>query len=126
MSSGSATVDRWIADIERLPQELKPEAFAQIAETEVKRTAAVGTTPDGVPWPERKDGGRALANAADKITSVVSGQSVSLVLTGPDAIHNDGTSKDPVRRVLPTKITPTMSEKLKAGFAAICRRVTGV
>lgn len=126
MSSGEAMVDRWIASLRALPRELRGEALASVMEAEVKRTAAAGTTPDGSPWPARKDGGRALANASSQITTVVGERRVSLILSGPAAIHNYGTTKDPKRQVLPTVLGAGLAERMKAEVYRRIRSVLGV
>lgn len=122
MSSGEAQVDAWIASLRGLPRELRAQRFAEIALEDVKRTAAAGTSPTGVAWKPRKDGSRALENAASHLSAVVSGQRIHLVLKGPDAIHNYGTTKDPKRQVLPTTLPATMAGKLvRAAFKFIRR-----
>jgi hypothetical protein len=70
---------------------------------EVKRTAEAGTTTLGESWaPRKKDGARALVHAATHITVKTSGSVVTLVIRGPDAIHNDGNlPHTPARRILP-------------------------
>lgn len=122
MSSGEAQVQAWIKQLKDLPNEVRAERFAEIALEDVKRTAEAGTSPTGIPWAQRKEGGRALENAASKISTVVTGRTVHLVLTGPDAIHNYGTKKDPKRQVLPTILPQTMAEKLKAAALKFIKR----
>ncbi|NUP05524.1 MAG: hypothetical protein HOW73_05640 [Polyangiaceae bacterium] len=126
MASGGAQVQAWIKAFQKLPQEVRAEKMADVVLEDVKRTAAAGTSPTGVAWPEKKDGGRALANAADHLSTVVSGSTVHLVLTGPDAIHNYGTGKDPKRQVLPTILPQTMAEKLTARVFKLFRGALGI
>lgn len=96
-------LDTFIANVKKLDNlatETAKEA-APLVQTAIRKTAAAGTTPDGVPWPKKKDGSRALEHAADHVTSVASGHTIVATLTGPDAIHNFGTEKDPKRQVIP-------------------------
>lgn len=67
----------------------------------VKATAEAGTTPDGTPWEPRKDGGRALANAAAALSTRAVGDVVQVTLRAPEAIHNFGTGHVPRRQILP-------------------------
>jgi hypothetical protein len=67
----------------------------------IQRTAKAGTTPEGVPWPPRKDGGRPLEHAAEHLSVRVDGSTIVLTLTGPDVIHNFGDNRNPKRQILP-------------------------
>ncbi len=61
-----------------------------------RETAAAGTTPEGAAWaPRKKDGQRALVNAADAVTARAEGSSVVLVLSGVNVYHQK------TRRILP-------------------------
>ena len=88
--------------LEGFAAEVAAEA-APLVEEAARRTARAGTDPEGRPWaPRKKDGGRALANAADHVTAVAVGPRVDIVLTGPEAIHQRGAGKTlPARRVIP-------------------------
>lgn len=77
---------------------------ASKVEAAAKRTAAAGTDPYGKSWPARKEGGRALANAAAAISVVVSGLRVLLRLAKPEAYHQ--TSKSHPRKILPDGALP--------------------
>lgn len=103
--NGDAGLDAMIAKlrkIEGLPGDAAREIAPLLLEA-VKKTANAGTTPDGRPWaPRKKDGARALVNAADHLSFRVLGKAIAqLVLTGPDVIHNRGTTTIPQRRILP-------------------------
>lgn len=66
----------------------------------VKKTAEAGTTPEGVPWVERKIGGRAYRGAASKLSNAVYGNLLKIVLSGPEVFGHFGAG-GPVRRMLP-------------------------
>lgn len=103
-TGGFEALDTLIAKVKKLG--LFPETVARrvapLILAEAKRTAAAGTSPDGKPWEPRKaDGGRALANAADHLSVRVEGSRVTLVLRGPDVLHNAGTARAVRRQILP-------------------------
>lgn len=56
----------------------------------MQRTAAAGTTPEGVSWPQRAGGGRALPNAAEGLSASVSGPKVTVRLAEPYTYHQGG------------------------------------
>jgi hypothetical protein len=103
MSDGDAALAEFIARVRRLGT-LGADA-AKIAAPYVleaaRETAAAGTTPSGEAWAPKKDGGRALVNAADALSVEAVGSVVVLTLTGPEVIHNRGTTKYPKRQILP-------------------------
>lgn len=66
----------------------------------IKTTAAAGTDPNGNPWPSKRDGGRALPNAANAISASANDNVVIVKLTGPYVYHHTSTGKD-ARRILP-------------------------
>ena len=96
-------------------------------EAESKRTAAAGVDPDGKPWPLKKDGGRALANAAEHVSARAVGDMVVIELVGPDNWHQDGAQGKPVRRVIPdTKIPDGIAAAVERGAAEAFAEVMGV
>lgn len=101
-ASGFASLDRMIERLRGL--EGFPEACARagapLVQLEAKRTAAAGTTPEGAPWaPRKRDGGRALKNAAAHVTAVARGAIISIVLRGADVWHQYSTETK--RQVIP-------------------------
>lgn len=99
----NAALDDMVARLRRLA-ELPAEAAklgAPLVEAAIKASATAGTTPDGSPWPAKKDGGRPLANAAAAITSKAVSTTIVTTLTGPEVIHNFGTERLPKRQILP-------------------------
>ncbi len=90
-------------------------AAAEAMAAELRATAAAGTSPDGTPWAPRKDGGRALANAAAAITVRAVGTVLLARAQHPYGIHNAGAGKTlPRRQVLPRGgIPPRVAEAIK-------------
>lgn len=127
MSSGEATVQRWARQLRTMPGgEDLAKRMAPIMDADVKRTANAGTTPEGKAWKPRVDGSRALEGAADAIRTIASGPKVIMTVSGPEAIHNWGTSKDPKRQILPTALPSTLAGKLaRAALAAVRKHLFG-
>lgn len=123
--NGAAQVDAWIAKLRQLPDAVGAETLAPIVEADLKRTASAGTSPDGTKWKQRKDGGAPLAGAAAKIVTVAAGNRVITSISGPEAIHNWGTKKDPKRQILPTNLPDGLIGKLRSAAAQAFRRVMG-
>lgn len=126
MASGSAVMSRWIEGFRKLPKEATAEAIVDVVEEDVRSTISAGTTPDGVPWPERKVGGKALKNANGAVTVAAIDTKVIVRLTGPEAVHHFGTKKDPQRQVIPTAIRPTLATRIKNRLFERFRKVLGV
>jgi hypothetical protein len=75
---------------------------APLVEKAVKATADAGTTPDGAAWaPRKRDGGRALVNAAKALSAKAVGASVVVTLKGVEVIHNFARGRIPARQILP-------------------------
>jgi hypothetical protein len=107
--SGSDQLDAMIATIKKLPDLGKQAApdVARAVETELQRTIAAGTTPDGEPWKLTKDGDRPLTGAAKAVAVVAVDTTVFVRLTGPEARHHLGRGRGGVtREVIPTKAIP--------------------
>lgn len=71
---------------------------AERVEVVVKQTAAAGTDLDGKPWPPKKDGTRALPNAASAVSAVARGAVIVVTLVGAYVYHQF--SKGPQRRAI--------------------------
>jgi len=102
------------------PEDVAREA-APLVERAIKATAAAGTTPDGKPWPPKRDGGRALANAAEHIVGSADGATINVTLSGPDVWHHFGGGRNPKRQILPdagAEIPPAIF----AAIDEVCRR----
>ena len=100
------------------------EAAPLVADV-VRTDAAAGTAPDGKAWPPKRDGGRALPNAASAITAVANGVAVIVKLVGPYIFHHYAKGKDQ-RRILPDSgagIPPRIAAALRRATAEAFRRV---
>jgi len=103
MATGDAELDAMLLALRRLgelPTATAARAAPLVLEA-VQKTAAAGTTPDGQAWKPRKDGGRALANAAGALSASSSGPTVTISLDMPEVIHHYGSAKVPRRQILP-------------------------
>jgi hypothetical protein len=105
-TQGLEALDALIARFKRLgkmPQEVARLA-APAVEAACKKTAAAGTTPSGKPWPEKKGGGRALANAAEHVSAKAEGSSIVVTLRGKaEVVHNAGDHRNPQRQIIPRR-----------------------
>lgn len=106
--------DEWIDRVRSLPElarEAAPEVSADM-EAEFKRQIGAATDPNGKAWEERREGGKALANAAAALTVVPVGTRVIARIKGYIARHNNGTAKGGlVRQILPGKGLPARLER---------------
>ncbi len=70
----------------------------------VRSQARAGLDPNGKPWPLKKDGSRALVNAAAHVRAIAVGPRVDLIVDGPEYFHQtvkpDGTL--PQRKIIPS------------------------
>lgn len=101
---------------------------APLVEKAMKRTAAAGTTPDGEAWAPRKDGGRALVNAADALSAEAVGSVVVGKLDGVEVVHNRGTKRMPRRQILPSLgagIPRNIADALTEASAEAFKRAMG-
>lgn len=104
-----------VGRLEQLAEHGAAEA-APLVEAEAKQTAAAGTDPYGTPWPLKKDGTRALKNAADHVSVHAAGAFVVTELEGVDNWHQDGAQGKDVRRVIPdVEIPDVYAKALDAG-----------
>lgn len=107
--SGFDELDAMIARLRRLPGMAARVAkrAAPLVREALAKTTNAGTAPDGTPWPARKkDGGRALANAAAALTVEASGAVILATVDGPEAIHHKGSKRLPRRPQLPDHDLP--------------------
>lgn len=102
--SGYAALDDMIERLRGLPAELEAAApgLAQDFKAEADRAIAEGRSVDGVKWAPKKDGGRALVNAAKAVRAYATGALIFLEVRGVEAIHNFGTKRVPARPILPS------------------------
>jgi hypothetical protein len=96
-------LEQLIASLRRLKadagEELAKEAAPAVQEV-LRTNAAAGLDPEGRAWTPRKDGARALANAAGAIFVEARGAVLELVLRGKYIYHQDGAGV-PERVILP-------------------------
>jgi hypothetical protein len=122
----AAFIDR-VRALGKLPETAAKVAAPLVLEA-AKETAAAGTDPDGTAWAPRKDGGRALVNAAEALSVETVGTVVVLRLTGPEVIHNYGNTRVPRRRILPdggAGIPANITKALIKGAQQAFARTTG-
>lgn len=90
----------------------------------VRAEAAAGVDPNGQAWHPKKDGTRALPNAASAITAVAIGVAVIVRLTGAYVFHHyaKGAYR---RRILPDSgagVPPRIADALRTATAEAFRR----
>lgn len=100
------SIDDMIADFRKLEglDAAIAKAAAPRLETIAKNRAAAGVDPSGAAWkPRKKDGGRALANAAAHVRAEAKGSIVTLVLDGPEYWSQKAAPEGslPQRKVIP-------------------------
>lgn len=131
MGDGLDELDRMIEGLRRLkgmPEKVAARAAAPV-QAALRATTAAGTAPDGTPWPARKkDGGRALANAAEATTVTAHGRALVMRVTGPEAIHHKGTGtgRIPRRPQLPDgDVPPRIVAAIKGAAAEVWDELLG-
>jgi hypothetical protein len=119
--SGFEQIDRMVVSLKTLDKlgEKAAEDVARVVESELRRTIAAGTTPDGKPWQPTEAGERPLRNAAGALGIAAVGSTVYVRLTGPEARHHKGRARGGiVREVIPTRGIPdAMAEHIRAVLA---------
>lgn len=128
-AAGHAALDGMIARIKALRSlaTRAAPAVAQRVEQLLDAQIGAGQTPDGAAWAPRKDGGRALVHAAKAITVRAVGTVVLVRLSGPEAIHNQGTKKYPRRQIIPGRsgLPTTWGQALKDELGKVFRQTIG-
>lgn len=99
-----------------------------------RRTAAAGVTPDGEFWKPKKDGTRALPNAASAISVVVSGLTIAvlvMVLRAPYTFHSRSKNRSkkkglPRRVIIENEYVPEeITEEIQRVASAVIGRAMG-
>ena len=127
--SGDAELAAFVSrlrDLKSLATVAAKEA-APLVEGTLRETAAAGTDPDGNPWPPKRDGSRALPNAAGAISAVAKGTAVVVVLTGAYVYHQFSKGKSR-RRILPdrgTTLPARVAQALRNATERAFARVMG-
>lgn len=124
MSDGAAALDAMIASLRRLsglPERAAAEA-APLVEAAVRATAAAGTDSYGKAWPLKKDGARALPDAASSVIATAHGPVVQLKISGGYVLQ--GRLKGDSRRQilpdsgnLPPAVVGALQEGARRAFA---------
>lgn len=92
-------IDR-VGAVESLANRVAPLAARKISAV-IKANCDAGQDPYGKPWPARKkDGGRALRNAADAVRVAALDKTVVMAVTGKEAIHDLGQAKGGIQRTI--------------------------
>jgi hypothetical protein len=119
-----AALDKMIAtarSMATLAQDAAPLA-ARHVESSLRATAAAGQAPDGTAWPDKKDGGRALKNAAAAITVQAIGTVILIVLRGHHVYHHFGAGV-PRRPIIPQGSMPKrLGNAVRLGFVQPWRK----
>lgn len=126
MSGGHVRLREMIGELAKLDgmAQLTAEEAAPLVEAALKATAAAGVSPEGQPWaPRKKDGGRAMVNAAAHVSARAVGSVVKVALDGVDVFHHY--SKSTPRHVIPTSsaLTGTVKAALLEGARRAIRKL---
>lgn len=127
----SDALDEMIASFRQMSQlpERVAERVAPALEAKLKATASAGTSPDGKPWAPKKDGGRAMPNAAQAISVRAIGPTVRVTLSGPEVFHHYGRGSTEVRRpIIPDSgagMPPVVADILEEESAKAFEELTG-
>lgn len=114
--SARRELDEFIQRVERLRDmntRVAKAAEKPIADA-IRETATAGTTPTGEKWPELKEGGRALPNAAEAVSSKAKTAQVVITLKKPYGFHQRGDGL-PRRQIVPAAgepIPPAINEAI--------------
>lgn len=128
--SGIGALDAMIAKLKILGGQDVATRVAQRAapmvDQAIKKTASAGQTPYGQAWKAKKDGGRALVNAASHIATSSSGNTITTTLTGPDVFHQKGLQGKPRRQVIPDtgNVPPAVEEALVEAAKIVFKEIT--
>lgn len=127
-SAGIAAIDDMISRLRGFPESIRAEApgLAKAVQRELEADIAAGRAPDGSTWPLRKGGGKALANAAAKLTGAAIGTVLLFTLRGAEVWHNFGTRHVPKRQILPSSGLPTnLAVAIKKGVVEVFKSKVG-
>lgn len=107
MADGDTQLRSMIRRVEMLggmAERVAPQV-GELLRREAEAAVAEQRAPGGAPWQPTKSGRPALQGAARKASVTVSGTTVSISLTGPEARHNAGWVRGGRRRqVLPSRV----------------------
>lgn len=124
-SQGLSSIDDMIARLRGLPKAIEAEAprIAAAAKAEIDASIAAGHGAGGEMWPLKKDGSRALVNAAKAVTSKAVGTVLLFILEGPEVWHQFGTRHTPKRPILPeTGLPVNMGAAIKRKVVEVFKK----
>lgn len=91
-ASARAELEAFIAGVESLRtmnEQVAKEAEEDVADV-ARKSAQAAVDPDGNPWPDREEGGKALRGAAAALESRAWGNRIMLSIGPPYVFHNWG------------------------------------
>ncbi len=84
-----------------------PTEVAKALDTEVRKTIAAGTDPDGKPWQPTRDGQQPLKGAASTLRTTAMGKRVVQSISGHHALHHLGRAAGGIQRaIIPMRAVP--------------------
>lgn len=110
----------------KLP-EAGAEKAAKAIERELNRTLRAGQAPDGTPWAPKKDGGKPLKSAPEKVAVGAIGSTIIVRLKGrPTVLHHLGYARGGTKReVIPTgTLPPAMSKAIDKAIREAAEELT--
>jgi hypothetical protein len=103
---------RRLRSLSRLDKEVAP-AVARELQAWAASNIAAGVGPDGQAWPPKKDGGKALQNAAQALAARAVGTVALLELRAPEVFHHFGAGGKPRRPILPGNIPRKLGDAIR-------------
>lgn len=102
-------------------QGLSIEAAASNVDAFMRGQLAKGETPEGQPWPKKKNGEKALSGAAAAYQQRIVGRAIVMKIGGGDkaryAHHHFGSGYNPARRQLPEgRMPPKLGQAIRQGL----------
>lgn len=109
-----------------LAKEAAP-AIRDLVLATLREDLSAGRSPaTGASWAEKKDGGRALKNAAAAISAALSGTTIVVSLGAPEVFHHFGAQGKPRREQLPRGVLPfKLGDAIRKGLVEPFRKKTG-
>jgi hypothetical protein len=118
--TGIRAVGPGLEDIERRINRLADvenytSPAAQSVHSQLATTIAAGTDPSGKPWPLKHEGGKALRNAKQAVTTRAAGKDIVVELKGVEVFHHYGAQGKPVRAVIPKEMDEKLGNAIRRG-----------
>lgn len=125
--SGDDELTAYIARLRGLNGAIEAVAIeaAPLVEDVIKATASAGTDGEGRVWPTKKDGSRALPNAADAVSVEANGNVIISKVVGGESYHQKSKGKRR-RLVLPdggAGIPPPVVDAVKIAVSRVLARL---